>query len=1019
MKENSNYRIFLLIMLMIMGFAPLFGQSLRITGKVVSATSSESIPGVNVVVEGTTTGVVTDFDGKFDITIPNKQARLLFSYIGYIPQTIETGNSSVINVMLRENTENIGEVVIVGFGSQKKESVVGSISVVDNKELNKMPVGNLSHALTGKVAGVVTNQAHGEPGYDDAQIYIRGRATFDDANAQPLMLVDGVERSFYRIDPSEIEQISVLKDASATAVYGVRGANGVILVTTKRGTEGKPKVSFSANSGVQTPTRIPKYLDSYNSVVLFDEALANDNRQTHYSSADVANFKIASEGGFSTDDPNYYLYPNVDWYDEVLNTYTPEYQANINVSGGTKRIRYFMSGAYFDQQGLYKNTESLWGYGGDSNIRFRRYSFRVNLDFDVTKDLKLSINMGTRFERRNTPRWSQYEIFAYMNRTPGWAFPIKWQDGRYAATAFAPSNLKGMFEAGGFNVKNTTVNENSFTARYNLDFITKGLSVKGMYSFDNLFTFDRNWFADWASYEYNKISDTYTAFSEDTELEYSDAQETNRRYYAEFSMSYNRTFNNKHDITALLLYNQNDYAANADIPSMYQGIVGRLAYNYNRKYYTELNFGYNGSENFARGKRFGLFPSFSAGWVLSNEDFFKKAVPALEFFKLRSSIGQVGNDKYIVNNSPVRFLYIDSYQRTNTYFFTQSYDAYYEGAKANLNVTWERATKFNFALESKLKDNLLSADLDVFYEYRTGILNPPQSIPTILGVTLQPQNVGTVKNRGFELILRHDNTIGADFHYNINATYSLAKNTIIDKDEPDGMPANMKEEGHSIKQFIGWDVDKFFESEEEIQTSTPQRFSSILKPGDFKYNDINGDQVIDDLDVTQIGYSDLPEHMMTLGFGANWKGLEVTLLFQGATRVSKYFYEYALYEFYNGGGKVQEFHLDRWDPAQTTEYNMAHAKYPLLHYDKGQNNQRLNDYFLKDGSYWRLKNAEIAYNLPDKWIKKVNLNRARIFVNGTNLLTLDKIKIRDPEASGKADFYPVMRFLNMGVNIEF
>jgi TonB-linked SusC/RagA family outer membrane protein len=1017
MKKNLFFRIFLSIMLVVMGYSHGFGQGIQVTGKVVAAGSAETIPGVNVIIEGTTTGVVTDFDGKYTISVPNQQSKLLFTYIGFLPQTINVGNSRVINVSLRETTESIEEVVVVGYGIQRKESVIGAISVVDNKELNKMPVGNLSHALTGKVAGVITSQAHGEPGFDDAKIFIRGRATFDDGNSQPLILVDGVERSFFRIDPSEIEQISVLKDASATAVYGVRGANGVILVTTKRGREGKPKVSFAVNSGFQTPTRLPKYLDSYNSLLLFEEALANDGRQSNYSADDLAMYKKASEGTLTGSD--FYRYPNVDWYSEMLKNSAPETQASINISGGTARMKYFMSAAYFDQQGLYNNTESFWGYGGDSNVRFRRYSFRVNLDFDVTKNLKLSMNMGTRFERRNTPNWSQFDIFAYMNRVPGWMFPVKWEDGSYGGNGFAPINLMGVFERGGFNVNNTTVNENSFIAQYKLDFITKGLSVKGMYSFDNLFDFNRGWNAEFATFEYNHANDRFIQYRENKELGYGNTQQTNRAYYAEMAVNYARTFFDKHETTGLLLYNQRDYARNADIPSMYQGLVGRVTYNYDTRYFTELNFGYNGSENFAKGNRFGFFPSVSAGWVLSNEPFFKEKNSPFSFLKLRASYGEVGNDKTFIGTNQVRFLYLSSYERNTARFGTTNLTGIYETAMANPIVSWERAKKANVAVESKLINNLLSADIDLFYEKRDNILYAPQSIPSILGSPVNRYNIGEVTNKGFEIVLRHENKIGADFGYNISATYALAQNSIVNMDEPVGMPANEKREGQSINQYIGWKVDKFFESEEEIASSPRQNFSSIVKPGDFKYADINKDGVIDELDVTHIGYSDIPEQTFTFGVGANWKGLELTLLFQGATRVSQHFFEYALYEFYNGGGKVQEFHQDRWDPAQSVEHNMANAKYPLLHYDKGQNNQRLNDYFLKDGTYLRLKNAEISYTLPTEWVNRVKLSNARVFVNGTNLFTLDKIKIRDPEASGKADFYPVMRFINMGINIEF
>lgn len=588
-----------------------FAQSKEVKG-VVKDPTGETVIGASVLEKGTTNGTITDFDGNFVLTV-SENAVLQISYIGYQTQEISVKGKKNLVVTLKEDTEVLEEVVVVGYGAQKKESVVGAISQVSSKELLKSPSGNVSQALAGKISGVITSQTSGAPGADDAQIYIRGRASFAGDN-QPLILVDGVEREFSQISPDDIESISVLKDASATAVYGVRGANGVMLITTKRGKDQKPTVSLTANWQVQSPTRKDTYLDSYDSVVLLEEARANDGLGSQYSAYDIEMYKKSRNGQLSGLDAM--LYPNVDWYDTVLRSTAPAQRYNVNVQGGTKRVRYFASAEYYNQQGLFKNF-STDQYGNSSNSSYRRYAFRGNLDFLVTDDLTVSVNFGTRFEERRGPNsderldGSYSEVFYELNHTPGWLFPVSYNIGEegeakqtlYGGNSQNQNNIVGRLAEAGFTRATNTINETNFIVNYDLHKITPGLSVKGMASFDYDAYYNRKFTADFATYEltdrnnYNSI-DGYTQFNNDTELAYAgNDQTTTYKLYMELQLNYARKFG-KHDVTAMMLYNQNDYRYQADLAKRYQGLVGRATYGYDDRYLAEVNFGFNGSENF-------------------------------------------------------------------------------------------------------------------------------------------------------------------------------------------------------------------------------------------------------------------------------------------------------------------------------------------------------------------------------------------------------------------------------------
>lgn len=1002
----------------------IFAQAVEVRG-VIKDVSGESIAGASVIEKGTTTGTVTDINGEFRLTVSSRNAVLQVSFVGFQSQEIRLEGRTFFNITLAEMVSELSEVVVVGYGSQKKESVVGAISQLSTDEILRTSTANITQAISGKISGVITSQVSGRPGADNAQIYIRGRATFA-GDAQPLILVDGIERDFSQIAPDDIQTISVLKDASATAVYGVRGANGVILVTTKRGREQKPVVSLTANWQSQSPTRRDTYLDSYQSVLLLEEALANDNVPSQFTPADIEMYRKSSAGQLSGVDAM--LYPNVDWYETILRSSAPAQRYNVNIQGGTKRMRYFTSGELFNQRGLFKNL-SLDKYGNESNTNFSRYSFRANLDYSLSSNLTVSVNFGTRFEIRTGPMVSESQIFYELNHTPGWLFPVSYiigEEGEAKKTLYGGSsqyqnNIYAQFAKGGFYKTESTINETNFIIDYNLGWLTPGLKVKGLVSLDYNANYNRRFSAGFATYElndrdnYNSI-DAYNKFGIDTKLSSLSAQNSNTmKIYFEYQINYARRFG-KHDVTAMVLYNKNDLRANAALPQRYQGLVGRVTYGYDDRYLFEFNAGYNGSENFVKGSRFGFFPAFSIGWRITQEDFMASTREWLNNLKIRATYGQVGNDKY----AGQRFLYLENWTQGSRYIFgTTTATTITEGAYPNFTVTWERAVKYNLGIEFGLWKDLLKGNFDLFTETRDNILTQYLSRPQWIGISMAAGNLGVTRNSGYEIELNHANRISNAFNYTVGLTYAHAKNKIIDMDEPESKTDYRKREGHAIGQYFGLYTEGFITAADLANPDLPISTYGDVHVGDLKYKDVNQDGYIDDRDVMAIGYSDIPENTFSLSSGFDYKDWSFNITFQGVSHVSRYYDAEAMYAFIDGG-KVKEHHLNRWDPSQSEAYNLANAKYPLLHYDAfGDHNQRLNSFFLQNGAFVRLKNIELSYTLPAAWTRQAGMSNVRLYMNANNLITWDHINgIADPESNG-SNRYPIMKAFNFGVNVKF
>lgn len=981
-----------------------------ITGVVTDAASNQPMEGVNVIVLRTGKGTYTEADGRYTISA-NRGDTLEFSFTGFTTLQKRVGSQAILNVQLESQSDELSNVVVLGFGqSQKKIAQTGSIASITTKDIKQSPVANIANALVGRLPGLISIQRSGEPGADAPDLYIRGLATLN-SNA-PLITIDGVQKessSLATLDPNEIESITILKDASATALYGVKGANGVIIIKTRRGKAGAPSMYASVQTSVSSPTRLPKYLDSYNYAMLSNEAYKNDNpngTMPPYTQEALDAYKSGS-------DP--YLYPNVDWLGKLLKP-SQMTRADFNVSGGSPRARYFVNIGYTQQNGNY-NTEKNEKY--DPNIKYKRYNFRSNIDVDVDKDFSIGLSLFGAVENKNAPYTPTSDIFNYAMKLPPNSSPIKYPIGNYGGASIRANPFLLLNKTGYTQSYNSSLS-GMFTATRKMDFITKGLFLKGNYSFDGYFIndFKRSMNERLAYYKgTGDLNDpeSYTYAGADDPLSApSSSYGQIRNIWMDFSVNYDRSFGD-HDVTGLILANRTQRVVGGAIPYVSQGLVSRLTYSFQSKYFAEFNAGFNGTDNFAKGKRYGFFPAVSAGWVISKENFLKD-VRAIDFLKLRASYGLTGNDQ--LNGR--RWLFVSEYQNAGGYSYGDPLNGTggrQEGPMANPDVTWETAHKLNIGLEVKLLRDLIALNVDFFREHRNDILITRGTVPSMIGVPssyLPPANMGEVVNRGFELELTHRYRIG-DFNYFIRANGSFSRNKILFMDEIDWPYDYLRRTGQSIGQLHGLTVIGFFKDQEDIDNS-PRQFGTVI-PGDLKYKDLNGDGKIDANDEGPIGRSNVPQILYGLSAGFSYKDFDFSVLFQGAGNYNVIFSKEAAWEFYNGA-KVMEQHLGRWTPETA-----ATATYPVLHYGQNANNHRTSTFFLKNASYIRLKNIEIGYTFRNTHLgKNTAFKTIRIFANGINLITWDKMGNNsfDPEAPGGSSYYyPQLRAINFGFSTDF
>lgn len=976
-------------------------QFADVRGRVVDE-AGQGLPGATIKVKGSSTAVVSGDNGEFVLKNVQDGAILQVSFVSYQTQEIKANLKAEMLIQLIAEAGSLNEVVVSGFGqTQKKVSVTAAISTVQTRELKQSPVSNLSNALAGRLPGLTTIQSSGTPGSDGSTIYIRGIGTYG-ASRSPLIVIDGLPRgdaNFGDIDVNEVASISILKDAAATSLYGIQGANGVILVTTKRGKIGKTNIQFNGQYGLQTPQRLPERFSSLQKALLDNQGSINDGSNPIWTDKEIELFR-------SKADP--YTYPDVNWYDVIFEPNTPQQQYNANMSGGNSSVKYFVSLGYLNQGTLFK--------GANDNKysitqKYDRYNFRSNIDITATDMMNVRLDLASRIEQRTGPGPGYGTVFSWVNLMQNYTTPVFNPNGTYGAgriTAPDVWNPLGAIKESGYydNFWNST--NGTIEINHKLDFITKGLNAKGLYTFENYGAINYEQRQNFTAFRYRKdpVSgvETYTPFTQQTSLTKGSGTSATRYYYYNLQLNYDRSFG-KHTFSGLALFNRNYTSVTGDLPRAYEGFVGRVAYNYDARYFAEFNMGYNGSENFPKGKRYGFFPAVSAGWVISGESWYD--IKTMNYLKLRGSFGYVGND----NIGGSRWLFISDYSRGGGFDFgttPTTAGGYNVNRTGNPNITWEKAQKSNIGLETGFFNNALKLDVDVFRENRTNILTTPQTIPTYLGIAgLSAINVGKVLNQGFEASLNFNTNVNKVniFGY-INWTYN--KNKILARDEPNLAYPYQALTGLPVGYQLGYIAEGLFKDQAEIDASPKQSFAGRVIPGDIRYRDMNGDRIINENDRVAIQVSNFPNNTFGASLGASWKGIDLSILMQGAlsgkTNVP-----------YLGPARLD----DVWTPATASA-----ATYPTVHYSLagGQNNSQLSTFFIYSSDYIKLKNIELGYTFPARTLAKIKVSSLRIFANGLNLATWDKLPYKDydPEqtANGTA-LYPTMKVYNVGVSMNF
>lgn len=1041
-------------------------NKITISGTVLDKTTNDPLIGVSVVVKGVANaGTITDMDGKFTLKLPYAEAPLVFSYLGYQPQEIVPGAKKDLTVLLQEDTKALQEVVVVGYTKQRKETMVGSVATITTKDLTQSPTANINNALAGRLPGLVVNQyAGGEPGVDQSELFIRGKATY--GNQSAIVIVDGIERDMSYLAPDEIETFTILKDASATAAYGIRGANGVIVITTKRGKAAeKATVNLKASVGINQPIGFPEYLGSADYAILYNEARLNDAKMTGadisslnlFSQQAIDNFRRAK--GDNSDGLGY----DWDYYDFAFKPGMQE-DVSLSIRGGTDKVRYYVLANYFSQGGNYKYSNA-----GEYNsqTRFTRYNFRSNIDININRYLSTRLDLGARITDRNAPGTTAGRLMTICATQPPY-LPILVEENSHPQNEeYIQQNSRGMLygdniyrynilgelsRTGYLNEKNTYLN-GSFAMNLDMGFLTKGLKAEVMFSYDasegrwinrKLDTYKDGYreYPKYATFMPIEGSDAYMAGGH-----YTGAYKTGNKYdidqtigngfshnasdgrtYIQARVDYNRLFNDRHELTAMLLANRGNRTVNNELAYHSQGITGRFAYYYNQKYLMEFNFGYNGSENFAPDKRYGFFPAGSIGWVISEESFMKKA-SWIDFLKVRASYGLVGSD-----NVSSRFPYLAFYGSGSSYDFGNNFGTNVggtsEGNLANESLTWEKARKLNVGIDFTTLNQRLALTVDAFYEYRFDIITDMNSdgimgYPDIVGKDAALQNLGEVSNRGVDIELSWNDKIGKNFRYYIRPNLTFSRNRLEYKAEVARKNSWRKETGKRLYENFVYVFDHFVADQEEADRLNKIGYQpwGQLIPGDVVYKDLDRNGVIDDEDRTAMGNPRSPELMFGIPFGFQYKNFDFSVLLQGATKTSILLNGAAVFDFpqfeQDKIGRVKKMHLDRWTPETA-----ATAKYPALHYGTHDNNKNGNSsLFLYDASYLRLKNVEIGYNVSPNWLRKFHVQQARIYVQGLNLLTFDKLGDVDIDPETKsgdgASWYPIQKVFNFGIDITF
>lgn len=1018
----------------------------KISGRVTDI-KGEPLIGVNVTVDGDANGSITNMDGLYEIFVTKKSVVLKFTYIGFKTSEIRTNASTnIYDVTLEEQVNELEETVIVGYGTQRKISNIGAQSSMKMEDI-KTPSASLTTTLAGRLAGVVAVQRTGEPGKDAADIWIRGISTPN--TSSPLVLVDGVERSFNDIDPEDIESLTTLKDASATAVYGVRGANGVILIKTKPGKVGKPTVSADYYESFTRFTKMVDLADGITYMNAANEAMRNDGIATKYTEDQIRN-TIAGK------DP--YLYPNVDWLKEIFNDWGHNRRVNVNVRGGSEKVAYYASVSYFNETGMTVTDKNIDTY--DSKMKYSRYNFTTNLNIDVTPTTKVEIGAQGYLGEGNYPAISSADLYnAAMSISPVEYPKMFFVNGE----AFVPgtstnNNFNNPYsQATRRGYDNLTKNQiySNLRVTQDLDMLTKGLKLTAMYAFDVYNEIhvhqDRaestyNFLDTSVPYDMNGQPILQRIYEGSNVLSYKQETSGNKKTYLEASLNYDRTFNDDHRVSALFLFNQQSKllypkgTLEDAIPYRMMGIAGRATYSWKDRYFAEFNIGYNGAENFSPKHRFGTFPAFGVGWVVSNEKFWQPLSKAVSFLKIRYTDGKVGNSEV----SDRRFMYLDQMKENGDYGYKFGPNGTkwsgYETVNMAVDLIWEESRKQDLGIDLKLFNDDLSIVFDLFKERRENILlKREHSIPSFLGYnTSAPYgNIGIIENKGFDGTIEYNKRINKDWVIALRGNVTFNKDKWIQGELPEQKYEWMNQYGHNINGVKGYVAEGLF-TQAEIddmarweslsdanKAITPKPFASqfgTVKAGDIKYKDLNNDGQIDAYDQTYISRGDVPTTVYDFGFTIGWKDLSVGMMFQGVAGAERVLNGSSVNPFNGGGGSGNLYSNigDRW----TEDNPDQNAFYPRLSYGSETtsniNNFQKSTWWVRNMNFLRLKTLQISYNLPKPWVNKVHLKNAAVYVMGTNLFTLSRFKLWDPELNtDNGASYPNTTSYSVGINFTF
>ena len=1018
----------------------------KISGRVTDI-KGEPLIGVNVTVDGDANGSITNMDGLYEIFVTKKSVVLKFTYIGFKTSEIRTNASTnIYDVTLEEQVNELEETVIVGYGTQRKISNIGAQSSMKMEDI-KTPSASLTTTLAGRLAGVVAVQRTGEPGKDAADIWIRGISTPN--TSSPLVLVDGVERSFNDIDPEDIESLTTLKDASATAVYGVRGANGVILIKTKPGKVGKPTVSADYYESFTRFTKMVDLADGITYMNAANEAMRNDGIATKYTEDQIRN-TIAGK------DP--YLYPNVDWLKEIFNDWGHNRRVNVNVRGGSEKVAYYASVSYFNETGMTVTDKNIDTY--DSKMKYSRYNFTTNLNIDVTPTTKVEIGAQGYLGEGNYPAISSADLYnAAMSISPVEYPKMFFVNGEaYVPGTSTNNNFNNPYsQATRRGYDNLTKNQiySNLRVTQDLDMLTKGLKLTTMYAFDVYNEIhvhqDRaestyNFLDTSVPYDMNGQPILQRIYEGSNVLSYKQETSGNKKTYLEASLNYDRTFNDDHRVSALFLFNQQSKllypkgTLEDAIPYRMMGIAGRATYSWKDRYFAEFNIGYNGAENFSPKHRFGTFPAFGVGWVVSNEKFWQPLSKAVSFLKIRYTDGKVGNSEV----SDRRFMYLDQMKENGDYGYKFGPNGTkwsgYETVNMAVDLIWEESRKQDLGIDLKLFNDDLSIVFDLFKERRENILlKREHSIPSFLGYnTSAPYgNIGIIENKGFDGTIEYNKRINKDWVIALRGNVTFNKDKWIQGELPEQKYEWMNQYGHNINGVKGYVAEELF-TQAEIddmarweslsdanKAITPKPFASqfgTVKAGDIKYKDLNNDGQIDAYDQTYISRGDVPTTVYGFGFTVGWKDLSVGMMFQGVAGAERVLNGSSVNPFNGGGGSGNLYSNigDRW----TEENPDQNAFYPRLSYGSETtsniNNFQKSTWWVRNMNFLRLKTLQVSYNLPKPWVNKVHLKNAAVYVMGTNLFTLSRFKLWDPELNtDNGASYPNTTSYSVGINFTF